>query len=188
MAKEIFYGELTLVGTARVKKEIVVDLGITDVPAADNPDKETLVVGSGTNIETHTLAFNPSANPNDEEVFFEIHMPADVDGSVNVHFHLMWFPDPNWTTGNYKWDMEYIVKEEDGTRTTGSSTIITESVTPDNATDFIETEFSTTINADAQQVIYCRLSLDASESGADDDGHITFGEIEYTANKFGEAL
>jgi len=179
-------GELTLHGTARVKLEltkfnVVVGLGAT------SPDRETLPVGSGTSVIVDTIAFDPTGVGSDEEVDLVFHVPANADGTVDVSLHLMWCPDPNWSSGDYDWKIEYVVKAEGADRTTGSSTTITESVTPANATDFIETEFSSTIDAGPEEVIYCRLYLDKSESAADDDGHVTFIEMEYTSDKLGEA-
>ncbi len=182
-------GRITLVGNARAKQEIAIDIAALRIGGAITPPgQEVLAVGASGNILVETLAFNPLGAGNDEEIPLDIHLPENVDGSVDVEFHLMWVPDPNWSSGNYRWVLEYIVKDEDGSRTSGTPTTIFEDVTPVNATDFIETEFASTIDAGPQQVISARLYLDKSESTADDDGHVRFVEIEYVLNSFGEAI
>lgn len=177
---------------ARVEKELI--FGATVVkPGVTAPGQEILQVGALAVIFVPTLAFDPTGGGADQEAFLVFHMPFDLDTSVPVEFHLMWIPDPNWVGGDYFWSLDYIIKKEDASegdadRTIGALTTIFEEVTPANANDFIETEFSTTIVVGEEEVIYARLYLDRSESGANDDGHVTFVEICYTSNKLGEEV
>lgn len=135
-------------------------------------------IGASGNILLPSLAFDPTGGGADEESFFVLHVPSNADGSVDTEFHLMWKPDSGWGSGNYRWVLEYLVKDEDADFTTGTPTTIFEDVTPSNANDGIETEFSSTIDAGPDQIILCRLSLEKAESSADDDGHVYFVELE----------
>ncbi len=155
-------------------------------PGSTPPGTEvTESVGASGNIKIPTLAFDPGAG-GDEEIFFILHVGEHADAMVDVEFHLMWKPDTNWTSGDYHWSLEYLVKAQNEDSSLGTPTTISESVTPANANDFIETEFSNLIDADADELIFCHLFLDKSETAADEDGHVFFVEVQFTADKLGE--
>ncbi len=113
---------------------------------ASPPGEESEAVGASGNILAYNYAFNPAA-VGDEEVFFHIVIPSDIDDSHNVQFFLGWWPDTNWSSGDYRWTLEYLVRDVDDmyglntSRTAGTPTVIYEDVTPANATDLIETPF-----------------------------------------------
>lgn len=176
-------GELNLVGTARVKKEIIIP-ATRQTLGASAPTAGTRAVGASGNVYVPVLKFSKTV---EQETYFEVHMPAEMDDSVNVAFHLMWFPGASWTSGNYMWKLDYLVKSESDNLSTGTPTTISADVTPSAATDCIETEFATTIDANVMQTIWCRLWRDVSNDNADDVGEIRFAEVEYTSNKLGEA-
>lgn len=177
---------------ARVRKELTFNATVIK-PGVTAPAAETLQVGAIAVLFVPTLAFDPTGGGADQEAFLVFHMPKDLDVNFPVEFHLMWIPDPNWVGGDYFWALNYIIKKEDASygdadRTIGAITTIFEEITPANANDFIETEFSSTIAVADEEVIYARLYLDRSESGANDDGHVTFVEICYTSNKLGDEV
>lgn len=176
-------GELTLVGTARVKREEAI-MAVNTVKGASAPTTSTIQIGTTTTMLSAALSFSKVTQ---EEVYFAYHVPEDNDDTVNLTFHLMWKPGALWTTGNYMWKLEYIVKNESDDSTTGASTTIQADVTPANATNFIETEFASTIDAHAQQTIICHFYRDVANDNADDVGRIRFFEFERTVNKLGEA-
>ena len=171
-------GELTLVGTARVKKEIYIPVSRQTL-GAGAPTATTRAVGASGSVKVPVLSFSKTVA---QETYFEIHIPTDCDGTVNVEFHLMWFPGASWTTGNYLWTLDYLVKDDSGgDLSAGTPTPLQETATPNNATDIIETVFQTTIDAGPEQVIWCRLYRDIADN-ADDTGHVRFCEIEYTVD------
>lgn len=177
--------EFAMLGTARVTKEVRVDVSRIFVGGGITPPaQEIFPIGASGNAIITTLAFDPTGS-GDEEIPLDIHIAEDTDDSVDIDFAIVWVPDPSWTSGDYRWSFEYLVLDEDGDMTAGASTIIFEDVTPANATDSIETVFASTISASPYQTISGRLYLDKSESSADDDGHLRFVELEYTANKLG---
>ena len=66
------------------------------------------------------LSFNPSVPAiQEEEVLFKMHMDDGIDDSENVSFHIMWKPKDTWTSGNYIWKFEYLIKTEDGNPPSG---------------------------------------------------------------------
>lgn len=178
-------GEITLVGTARVKKEIYIPVARLTL-GASAPTAANRAVGASGSIKVPVLQFSKTTA---QETYFEVHLPSDCDGSVNVAFHLMWFPGASWTTGNFMWKLDYLVKNETGVAlNTGTPTTIYADVTPSAATDVIQTTtFSATIDAGPDQTIWCRLWRDVANDNGDDVGEVRFAEIEYTANKLGEA-
>ena len=178
-------GVLTLVGDARVTKEIYIPVSRQTL-GAGAPTATTRAVGASGSVKVPVLSFSKTV---EQETYFEIHVPADCDGTVNVAFHLMWFPGASWTTGNYMWKLDYLVKEDSGgDLSAGAPTTIYADVTPSAATDTIESTFSATIDAGPEQVIWCRLWRDVANDNADDTGEVRFCEIEYTVDKLGEPL
>ena len=177
-------GVLTLVGDARVKKEIYIPVSRQTL-GAGAPTATTRAVGASGSVKVPVLSFSKTV---EQETYLEIHVPVDADGTVNVAFHLMWFPGASWTTGNYMWKLDYLVKDDAGADlSAGAPTTIYADVTPSAVTDIIESVFQTTIDAGPEQVIWCRLWRDVANDNADDTGEVRFCEIEYTSNKLGEA-
>ena len=166
------------------ENEYIVPVSATKVPAGSPPGTELEDVGASGDVQENVLAFGTIS---DEEIFVTIHAPPDIDSSQDVVFVIMWRPDPNWTSGNYMWALEFIVKEEeDVSSATGAPTTIKVDVTPDNADDYIETEFASTIDLNKDQVLIARFYRDTALDDADDDGLLRFFEIEYMAFKIPE--
>ena len=69
----------------------------------------------------------------------------------------------------------------------GAPTTIDADVTPGATTDIIETEFATSIDIGLEQVLWCRFWRDVANDNGNDVGEVRFCEIEYVANKLGEA-
>ena len=111
-----------------------------------------------------------------------------MDESVDISFHLMWIPAEGWTTGAYNWSLEYLLFNEsaqygNSTSTIGTPTIIWELITPDNANDFIETEFSDTISINKQEILTAHFYRDVGDGDtADDGGQVRIFEMKYTVN------
>lgn len=122
-----------------------------------------------------------------QDVHGEFHLPDDIDDTEEIEFHLMWIPGSGWTTGNYVWKLEYLVKEEDDDTSVGTPITISMDVTPSNATDIIETEFTDTISARAQQIIFTHFYRDVANDNGNDTGDIIFFEVKYISNKRGES-
>lgn len=176
-------GELTLTGTARVTKELTFKAQAAAKGASAPTDALRTMGASGT-LKFPVSQFSKTTQ---QDIHGEFHLPDDVDNSVNIEFHLMWIPGSGWTTGNYVWKLEYLVKEEDDDTTTGTPTTISMDVTPSNATDIIETEFTSTIDANAEQIVFGHFYRDVANDNGDDTGDIIFFEVKYTSNKLGEA-
>ena len=158
---------------------------ITDVKqGADSPDEDTLPIGADGDVEVFVMSFDPTIGGNDEELFFKLHMPWNLDNDYNIQIHILWLVD-DWTTGFYIWNIEYFVKNEsiayggDYNLTTGTPFYIFENVTPLLNNQFIETEFSAGIDANVDQLIFVRLSLDKSLSNATKDAHVMMLEVKY---------
>lgn len=171
-----------------VYREIRTDFSLMK-KGASPPGEEQEAIGASGNILAYNYAFNPAAG-SDEEVFFHVIIPSDIDETQNVQFFVGSFPDVGWGSGGYRWVLEYLVKDVDDMyglnidRSTNTPTIIYANDIPANATDLIETVFydPNTIDANKNQVIFCRLSLDASESSADDDAHLYYTMFQYASD------
>ena len=176
-------GEINLHGTARVIKEVTFKAQ-SAAKGASAPTDALRALGASGGVLMPVVEFSKVTQ---QDVHGEFHMPYDVDNSVNVEFHLMWIPGAAWTTGNYSWNLEYLIKEESGNTTIGTPTTILMGVTPNNSTDIIETKFTDTIDLDAEQVLFAHIYRDVANDNGDDTGDVLFGEIQYTSNKLGEA-
>jgi hypothetical protein len=101
----------------------------------------------------------------------------------------MWLPGAGWTAGNYVWKLEYIVKDETGVPyNTGASTTISMDVTPSNATDLIETIYTSVIDLDFDQTLSCHFYRDVANDNADDTGDFRFAEIYYYSDRLGQEI
>lgn len=175
-------GTLTLLGTAKVLKEIQIETSAAAHGGAAPTNAQRAVGASGGVL----LDVDQFSKTSQNDVFFDFHAPNDLDNTVNVAFHLMWLPGSGWTTGNYLWKLEYLVKSEGDAYNTVAPTTIQEDVTPANATAIIETHFATTINLDRDQILIGHFYRDVAGDNADDTGDTIFFEIEYTSDRLGE--
>lgn len=176
-------GLLTLVGTARVKNEMIFTASGAGL-GVSTPTLAFRDIGASGGVKKEVLQFSKTIQ---NDAYTEFHTPHSLDGSENVAFHLMWIPGAAWTTGNYIWKFEYVVKNEDDPTNTGTPTTITMDVTPANAIDMIETVFSTTIDIGPNQLLIGHFYRDVGSDNADDVGEINFFEVEYTQDKLGVA-
>ena len=157
-----------------VEEEFFVNV-MTSVNGASAPTDTTRAVGASGSVEVPVKSFS---SVTEQEVFFEWHVPEQIDDEHEIEFHLMWQPASGWTTGNYVWKLEYLVKDEDATLLAGTPTTISVDVTPSNATDMIETEYSDTISASKDQLIQARFYRDVASDDGDAAGEIRFFEFE----------
>jgi len=180
-------GGVTLNGTGRVRQEIRIDAEVVTL-GASAPSKTTRAVGASGGVEVPVTSFS---NVTQQDVYLHIHAPYDMDASEPVMFHLMWIPASGWTTGNYNWKLEYLIKYEDveygsSASNTGTPTTISADVTPSNAVDFIETEFVSTITLVPHQMVLCHFYRDVANDNANAFGQVLFFELNYVKNSFGE--
>lgn len=122
-----------------------------------------------------------------QDVYFEWHTPYNLDNTEPVEFHLMWLPGSAYTTGNYLWKLEYLVKNETDPHNTGTPTTIPADVTPAGAVNMIETEFVNTIPIIRSQILCCHFYRDVAGDNADDTGDVNFFEIAYKIDRNGSA-
>lgn len=142
------------------------------------------IIGASGSIRVPCIQFSPTLV---QEVYMEFHAPSDLDPTKPVHLHLMWQPSAGWTTGNYSWKFEYLVKNENGsTILAGTPTTIAISVTPANATTFREDEYPDNITLGLDQVIMARFYRDTAADNANQNGEVRWWELEYTSNRLGE--
>lgn len=122
------------------------------------------------------------------DVYFEFHPPKELQTTTPVQFHLMWLPGAAWTVGNYLWKLEYLLMDEDAAYNTGTPQTIEMDVTPANALNMIETEFTTTIPiTDREQILMCHFYRDVAGDNADSTGDVNFFEIKYRIDRLGSA-
>jgi hypothetical protein len=172
-------GTITLHGTARKKFEILIDAVSTSL-GASAPTLTTRPIGASGSVEIPVLSFS---NTVQQDTRFKVHIPGNIDDTVEVEFHLMWIPGVSWTTGNYMWKADVLVVSDGSDTTVGTPTTISADITPANATDRIETHFATTIPVSGEQVVYVYFYRDVANDNADDVGEVEFLELNYTINK-----
>ena len=180
-------GRLLLEGDARVERELIFK-ATSSVKGASAPSNELRDVGASGNLKDPVIEFSRITQ---QDIYGSFHPADDMDESVDISFHLMWIPAEGWTTGAYNWSLEYLLFNEsaqygNSTSTIGTPTIIWELITPDNANDFIETEFSDTISINKQEILTAHFYRDVGDGDtADDGGQVRFFEVEYTVNSLG---
>lgn len=174
-------GEVRLVGTARVALKDIIS-SFNTVKGASAPGDVNIQVGTTATMLERVLSFSKNTQ---NDIYFTHHVPVDMDNTVELEFILMWKPGAAWTSGNYLWKVEYIVKNEDDDLTTVASTIISADITPSNANDLIETHYSATINADAHQTISLHFYRDIAGDDADDVGLVRFFEFKRVVDRLG---
>lgn len=183
-------GFITLHGTARRKQQYRIHAG-SSAKGVSAPSDYLRAIGASGGVKKPVLQFS---NVSQQDIYFEIHCPEDLDSSENPEFHLMWIPGASWTSGNYRWVLEYIVKYEDASygdanTTTGTPTTIYMDVTPSNSYDLIETKFTDKfIGVAEDKLIVCHLYRDVANDNANDVGEVNFFEFTYISNKLGEEL
>lgn len=177
-------GRLTMVGDARARFEERINVtGVGSGAAA--PTAGYRDIGASGDVKKAVLKFSKTQQ---NDIYFEFHSSCDADFTEDVELHLMWIPGAAWTSGNYVWKVEYLVKDENESVATGTPTTISEDVTPSNATDLIETEFSSTISMAGEQILIGHLYRDVASDNGDDVGEFNFIEKSYLRGSLGEAL
>lgn len=183
-------GFITLHGTARRKQQYRIHAG-SSTKGVSAPTDYLRTIGASGDVKKPVLQFSDVSQ---QDIYFEIHCPEDLDSSENPEFHLMWIPGASWTSGNYRWVLEYMVKSEDASygdanTTIGTPTTIYMDATPSNNYDLIETKFTDKfIGVSENKIIICHLYRDVANDNADDVGEINFFEFTYISNKLGEEL
>ena len=145
----------------------------------------TRAIGASGSIVIPIISFSASVSQNDN---FVIHVPMDLDPSRPVRMRMMWIPGASWSTGNYLWKLDYIVKHETAAVNTGDPTTLTINVTPANATTMREDEWTTNIYVNLFEAIYCRLWRDVANDNGDDVGQVSYLELYYKAFRSGTRI
>lgn len=175
---------IKMTGSGKVHKEMVLAASVVGTgPAVNKPTQTLIPVGASGDVQEVVLSFSQT---NLQEIFLGEHYPSDLDPTVDITISLMWKPGASWTTGNYKWVLEYIVQDENGDIRIGTPTQAIIDVTPANAYTTREDNFATDITLARDQVLQMRIYRDAPNDTANDVGLLRFLELEYTADRIGE--
>lgn len=146
------------------------------------PTEALRAVGGGGTV---LMTVEQFSNAVQQDIYFEWHAPYHLDDATPVEFHLMWLPGAAWSAGNYMWKLEYVILSEGDAYNVGVAQTIQADVTPANAVDRIETEFTTTFILTKNQVIYCHLYRDVALDNGDSTGDVDFVEFKYLSRKRG---
>jgi len=178
-------GELTLVGTARVLRDLWIDTAGIKAPGA----KPATEVSHG-NLETAAWQFsNEGVEANQESVSWRTAPPYDMDRTEGVTIRIGW---SSASTGNVKWQLEYRWLAEDEDTTQGAEETLTVVDAASATANGIVVTDITGINAPSPTDVsimfrLTRLSADAQDTISDTvELHgICFN---YVSNKLGESL
>lgn len=182
--------QLMLHGDARVERELIFPAR-NSTKGASAPPTTLRDMGASGGLKEPVVQFSKTTQQDTYGVF---HPPSNIDSSEDIEVHLMWVAGDGWTSGNYMWCLEYLVKDEDLSMGTdvnmllGTPTTICEDVTPTNANSFIETEFSSTIDVNLEQTLSVHFYRDVANDNGDDTGDVRFFEAEYVVNSLGEPI
>jgi len=178
-------GVITLVGSARVTRDLWIDAAGIKAPGA----KPATEVAFGT-LEVSAWEFsNEAVEANQESVSWRMAIPYDMDRSVGPSLRVGW---SSASTGNCRWQLKYrwFAEDEDLTQD-GEETLTATDAASATANGLVVTDI-TGIDApsgtDATIMFkLTRLSADAADTIADTvELHgVCFN---YTSNKLGEAI
>jgi len=177
-------GEINLHGTARVKRDLWIDVAGIKAPGA----KPAAEVAHGA-LEISAWQFsNEGVEANQESVSWRIAPPYDMDRSEGVTLRVGW---SSASTGNVKWKLEYRWLSEDEDTTQGAEeTLIVVDAASATANGLVVTDIAgidAPSAADASIIFrLTRLSADAQDT-IDDTVELHGVCFNYTSDKLGEA-
>jgi len=174
-------GKMSMVGNARVTDEIRIE-AVKATVGSSAPTEVLRTVGSSGNLKKSVSRYSKTIQ---NSSYLEFHTPESMDISVNAEFHVLWIPEPGWTSGNYRLCLEYLINSENAIITAGTPITIFMDVTPTDDSTFIETEFNSTICLVNQGILIGRFYRDVANDNANADADINMFEIKYTRNKQG---
>jgi len=177
-------GELNLHGTARVRKEIILDAGAIKALGA-NP---ATLIAHGV-LEIPAFQFANATTLNQNTVSFAFKRPVDLDATIAVSLLCSWSSS---LTGNTKWQLEYAFRSLNEDTTVGAEYTITK-VAAASATSngLVFTEITGINLPDANDIaLICKLTR---LSGDVQDTITTTTELQgvlvsYTSDRLGESL
>ena len=186
-------GELTLVGTARVVKDIWLDAGAIRAPGA----KPASQVAHGA-LETVAWQFGDEIEANEETISLNIKFPNDMDKSVGPLMCVGWSTttlDPGDDSEQVEWQLEYLYTQlDEATNAAAEETLYVTSSASTTAEGLVVSTFTGMNTPHAADVcVHCRikrLSAAAAGSGDDtvaDDVEVHGVVMQYTSDQLGTA-
>jgi len=174
-------GEINLAGTARVKKYLYIGAG-SFRRGASAPDQ-------GTEGTFATLLFADNVT---EEAFVNIHIPPDWAVGTDIELAVYWAPT-SAGAGHVAWefDWEAVAEHVDEVLGAGSTHVDIHDDTQSRDNELLETPYGAIAGASiaVDDTIGIKLYRDHDDAGDNyvGDAALIHMEIEYTANKLGEA-
>lgn len=172
-------GELTLVGTARVTKEIVLSAANIKSGAGG------LAPTAATIGATPVLQFSTAAN---NTAYFTIHIPCDWDPTTDMEIHVHWAPT-NGNSGTVQWDVDYtsLASESDEVLTAGLTSLTVQDSTQSLQDEVLESPSMTILAANIAvgDILSIALTRDVSEDNYGASASLINIAIEYTVSKLG---
>jgi len=177
-------GEVTLVGTARVKKQHWIGADALREPGA----KPASFVAHGLK---GAWEFADAASGSEEQISGTFKIPTDMDISVVPTFNIGWSAAGS-SPGNSKWQLEYLwIAGNEDTTAAAQETLTTISTASATSNGLVIASFSgIDLPTSSDKALFWRITR-LSASGDDtisDVVHLHGIYIEYTANKLGEGL
>jgi len=178
-------GEINLHGTARILRDLWIDAAGIKAPGA----KPATEVSHG-NLETSAWQFsNESVEANQQSVSWRIAPPYDMDRNEEIIIRLGW---SSASTGNVKWQLEYVWFSEDENTTQGAEetlTIVDGASTTANGLVVTDITGIDAPNSTDASIIFKLTRLSADEQDTiSDDVELHGVCFNYTSNKLGEAI
>ena len=174
-------GDITLEGTARVKKYITIPAGSFRL-GASAPDR-------GTEGTFATLLFASNVT---QEAYHNVHVPADWATGTNMELAAYWTPTDG-ASGTVAWEFDWEAVKHESNETLGASSAHADihDDTQELDNELLETQYGmisgTAVETD--DTIGIKFYRDHDDAGDDygADAALIHVEIEYIANRLGEA-
>jgi hypothetical protein len=173
-------GTQTMVGTARVKRVLPLDLDAVRIGG----------VGPSNGLVGNFAVLNFKA-ATDDIIYFNFHVPEGLDPTENIVFTIFWSPS-NANTDNVKWNLTYTALA-DGEDMSVAGTALTITEAANGTTDQLQISATLTIPAAAiaqEDIIGVAFQREGSAGTDTFTGlaQVAAIHIEYTVNKLGDPL
>jgi hypothetical protein len=173
-------GEITLLGTARIKRDIWINSEGFKAPGTKPAAAVDYGIASAWEFSDGT----------DDTLFARIKLPNDMDKSVGMTIYIGW-STPTGSAGNCRWQVEYLFRQaNEAMDAAADATLVDNFAASSTAKGLVVSTIGTTAVPNAADVCLTMRIKRRADEAADtlgEDNHLHGLCVEYTSNKLGTA-
>jgi len=174
-------GNLTLTGSARVRKNVEIAIGSMKPPTTNPADWTDLGIAGAWSFADNKIS----------TVILEMPLPLDIDRSEDVIADIAW-ASPS-TTGDCVWQLSYLLRSENEPINAGADDTLSQTVAPSGtAYGLVSTSFTipSADISDTDKLLILKLERIGNDANDDlgDVAYLTAMNFNYISDKLGESL